>query len=163
MDELIEDQEHEIYCGCNGGWYGTIKEYPNSLCIIDSDGKCMYCGCEDGVIKHTLKCMMILFPDHDSLTEKRRRSVPDDAVVEGAGMATRKTCPKCRHAYIILVEFEHGDAMQHTQFGLVPKMSRASGILDPEIALKAMAEGKLKEKKRDGRPTEHPIRAERWR
>ena len=163
MDELLEDQEHEIYCGCNGGWYNITDDFPDSLCIIDADGKCLYCGRTNGERGHTTKCMMIMFPDHDSLTEKRRRSIPDDAVVEGAGMATKRTCPKCRNAYMMLVNYEHGDNVLHTPNGMVQPRIRDSNIIDPEIAVKAIADGFLKPRKqhRDERPT---LRADtRWR
>jgi hypothetical protein len=142
-DPTIEDEkDHEVYCACNSGWYNNDPEHPDALCVIDADGRCTNIGKIDGVRQHTKKVILILHPEYDPLTERRRRGTPDDAVVEPEmGIQKQRFCPRCRRAYCIVTEFEHGDYIH----GSGQRMEgRPSNSADPELIANEIAQGKTK-------------------
>jgi hypothetical protein len=142
-DPTIEDEkDHEVYCACNAGWSNICPEYPDSLCVIEADGRCSNIGRIGGERQHTKKVILILHPEYDIMTEKRRRATPDDAVVaEQLGIHKQRFCPRCKRAYCIVTEYEHGDYI----YGNGQRQEgRPSNAADPELIANEIAQGRTK-------------------
>lgn len=139
-DQTIEDEkDHEIYCACTAGWYNNDATHHDSLCIVEADGRCINIGRVGGERQHTKKIILMLHPEFDMMTEKSRRDTPDDAVViQQVGIHRQRFCPRCKRAYCIVTEYEHGDGDGHRG------TDRISTAADPELIADEIAQGKTK-------------------